>query len=347
MSLTRALKRRVILNYLERKKKTEPFDTYVSETWSLPGDADINMNNSHFFTAAGIAGESLSMRLGMRNGSDWEIFVLYRNGTRFLVQEKECYPSAEAPVRFTMIEAGKKWRIEFSGRLKDSVSGELSEACAELVFEASMPIYDFMYHADVFNGMADSIAREKWNRSFFKEIGKNNQRHYEQTGHLLGTLSIDGTCVPIDLPCVRDHSFGRREWDMMNDHLWCLGLTEKGEALCFSIVNYPAMKRIYSGYTNIGSPVNLTLRDCEVTAYDPDGGKGGNILEFICCFSGGCRHKVRISREANVTCPLGGGAFVFQEGLGSFEIDGIKARGTMEYGFNGNPDRWEGFSRLK
>lgn len=347
MNLTQSLKKGVILSFLERKKRKEPFDVQASESYTLPVDADINMNNSHFFTANSITGESLSMRLGMRNGSDWEVFVLYRDGSRFLVQEKESFAAEDCPLEFTMIEAGRKWKVVFSGKLKDSVSGELSEVRADLTFEASLPIYDFMYHADVFNGMADSIAREKWNRAFFTEIGKNNQRHYEQTGHISGSLSIDGSVRPISLPCVRDHSFGRREWDMMNDHIWCLGLTEKGEALCFSIVNYPAMKRIYSGYTNIASDVNLTLRDCRVTSYDPAGGNGGDVLEFNCIFTGGVEHRVRINREVYVTCPLGGGAFVFKEGLGAFEIDGIKARGTIEYGFNGNSGRWEGFEHLR
>jgi len=216
----------------------------------------------------------------------------------------------------------------------------------DVLFEASLPIYDFYYHADRFTGMAESIAREKWDREFFTEVGKNDQRHYEQTGHIQGSLKLGGEDYVIDLPCVRDHSFGRREWDMMNDHMWCLGITENGEVLCFSIVNYPRMKRIFSGYSNIGSERNRTLRDYEVTRYETADGLGGELLEFRCFFPEGTPVEISIRREANVTCPLGGGKYVFQEGLGEFSINGIKARGTIEYGFNGNRGRWEGFDKI-
>lgn len=342
----KALKRKLILSFLERRKKKEPFDLEASETFSLPGEADININNSHFFTASSLDGSNLSIRLGMRNGADWEIFVLYRDNKRFLVHERDNWTSGSCPVSFVMLEAGKKWRIEYDGKLRDCATGEVLDSKITVVFSASLPIYDFMYHADRFNGMADAIAREKWNKDFFNEIGRNNQRHYEQTGRIEGYVQCGGELISMDMPCVRDHSFGRREWDLMNDHLWCLGITEKGEALCFSIVNYPRMKRIFSGYTNIGSVENLTLRDYEVTHYETDLGKGGDMLGFRCFFPDGKPVDVSIRRTDNVCCTFDGGKYVFQEGLGDFTIDGVRARGTIEYGFNGDRRRWEGFDKI-
>lgn len=336
-----ALKKRLILSYFERKKRTEPFDTTSAESFSLSADAGIDINNSHFFTASGPE-ETLSIRLGMRNGSDWEIFVLYRNGNRFLVHEKDSYAPSECPVRFTCIEAGKRWEISFDGRLKDTDSGEVRDASVRVIFDAEYPIYDFFYHTDVFNGMADAIAREKWNKDFFEELKKNNQRHYEQPGRIQGTLKFSDESFDVNLACVRDHSFGCREWDLMNDHVWLLGIAENGKVLCFSVVNYPKLKRIFSGYSNLFSDSLESLRSYEILSYDHNAGLGPDCMKIRCIFPSG-KVVVTVKRDFNVKCLFGGGKYAFQEGLGEFDFDGIKGRGTIEYGFNLKPERWENY----
>jgi len=359
MGIAQKLKKQLILRYFESKKTKEPFDQEGAESFQLPADADINVNNSHFFTASNVNGETLSIRLGMRNASKYEIFVLYRNGERFLVHEHDSYLPEECPVRFIQIEAGKSWRTEFKGRLRDTATGDVKDAEISVNFTASLPIYDFIYHADQFNGMADAIAREKWNKDFFAELSKNNQRHYEQTGHINGSLRFGDESFVIDLPCVRDHSFGQREWNLMNDHIWLCCQDEKGQALSFSIVNYPRMKRIFSGYTNIGSAENRTLRDYEITEYDSNDGLGSDVLRLTCWFpvpaengkEGRQRIDMTVRRNNNIKCVFGTGRYVFQEGLAEFSlsVDGkepIMARGTLEYGFNTNPLRWEGYRKL-
>jgi len=341
------LKKKLILSYFERKKIKEPFDEEASECFELSEADDIHINNSHFFTASDArTGETLSIRLGMRNNSDYEIFVLYKKGNLFLVHEKDSYAPQDCPVKFTKVETGKIWRVEFNGRLRNPDEGELVDASIELTFTADYPIYDFVYHADQFNGMAESIAREKWNKAFFAELGRNNQRHYEQDGSIRGTITIAGESSVINLHAVRDHSFGRREWDMMNDHIWLLAVTEEGKVLSYSIVNYPKMKRIFSGYTNILSGRMETLRDYEMLCYDAANGLGGDILKFKCTFPGGKVLDVEAKRTANVRCVFGEGCYSFQESFADFRINGMKATGTLEYGFNKLPMRWEGFSRI-
>jgi len=345
--MLKILKKKLILSYFERKKIREPFDEEAAEGFELSSDDDVFINNSHFFTASDArSGETLSIRLGMRNGSPYEIFVLYKNGSLFLVHEFDSYAPDECPVKFTKVQTGKIWKISFDGRLRNASSGVIVKARMDLTFSAHYPIYDFIYHADQFNGMAESIAREKWNKSFFAELGRNNQRHYEQDGHICGTVELEGKTFGIDLHAVRDHSFGRREWDLMNDHIWLLAVTEEGKVLSFSIVNYPRMKRIFSGYTNVLSDSMETLRDYEMLLYDSAGGLGGDTLKFKCFFPGGKVLDVEAHRTARVRCEFGSGCFAFQESFADFSINGLKATGTLEYGFNALPSRWEGFSKL-
>lgn len=340
-------KKKLILSYFERKKVKDPFNEEASENFELSPNDDIFINNSHFFTASDAhTGETLSIRLGMRNGTNYEVFVLYRKGDLFLVQEKDNYPPEECPVKFTRVKTGKEWKIDFNGLLTNTVDGNTVDTSISLTFNADYPIYDFVYHADQFNGMAESIAREKWNKCFFSELGRNNQRHYEQDGTVRGSMTVAGKSFGIDLHAVRDHSFGRREWDMMNDHIWFLAVTEDGKVLSYSIVNYPMMKRIFSGYTDILSDSMETLRDYEMVHYDSANGVGGDLLSLKCIFPGGKVLDVEARRTANARCVFGGGTYVFQESFADFRINGIKATGTLEYGFNAQSSRWEGFNKL-
>jgi len=338
----RKLKEKLILSYLEHKKRKEPFDASAAELYELPQDADINMNNSHFFTASNVSGETLSIRLGMRNDSDFEIFVLYRSADgRFFTHEKDCYAPSQCPVRFECREIAEKWHISFKGKLLNVETSESLDATIDVDFTAQYPIYDFLYHADIFTGMVRAIAREKWNKAFFEAAGKNNQRHYEQAGRLCGSVAIAGERFVIDLCCVRDHSFGRREWNLMNDHIWFLGVTENDKVLSFSIVNYPAMKRIFSGYTNIFEDRMETLRDYEILEYNHNNGSGPDLMKLRCHYSQGRFLDVTIKRDCNVKCLFGDGCYSFQEGLGAFDISGVPGRGTIEYGFNRDGSRWE------
>jgi len=342
--MIKALKEKLILSLMERKKKKTAFDAVAAELYELAPEADIHQNNSHFFTASNISGETLSIRLGMRNNSDYEVFVLFRTADgRFFVHEKDHYRPQECPVRFQCLEVASKWRVSFDGLLKEVGSSKTFEASVDVEFTASYPIYDFFYHADRFNGMASSIAREKWDKAFFASLSKNDQRHYEQPGRIVGTVKLASEIFNIDLCCVRDHSFGRREWDMMNDHIWLLGITQDNKVLCFSIVNYPAMKRIYSGYTDFFTGRLETLRDYDILDYDASNGLGPERLKLRCHFSDQRTLDVEIVRDSNVKCIFDGGKYIFQEGLGDFTIGGKAGRGTIEYGFNGDDSRWEGY----
>jgi len=343
----RKLKEKFILSYFERKKRKEPFDAETAEHFQLKQEDGININNSHFFTAGNASGETLSIRLGMRNHSDYEIFVLYRSRDgRFFVHEKDHYEPEECPVRFRCLKTAETWEVSFDGNLLEPATSQIKPSHIKVLFKAEYPIYDFVYHADVFTGMARAIAREKWNKAFFAELSRNDQRHYEQAGRVSGDVVIGDESFGIDLCCVRDHSFGCREWDMMNDHIWLLGITKDDKVLSFSIVNYPSLKRIYSGYTDFFGDRMETLRDYEILSYDDADGKGSDVLRLRCYFSEGRSIEIEISRDCNVKCIFGGGCYAFQEGLASFSINGVPGRGTLEYGYNGNPSRWEDYSKL-
>ena len=185
------IKKTIIRNILKKRKKAQGFDPVLVETYQLPADADNDINNSYYFSAHNIEGQSLFIRLGLRGDKQSEIWFAYRDNDFFLSCPTELCPIEASPLHVECIEVEKKWKIIFRGEMQSLTNKEIRvQACFEGVFEATAPIFDFFYHADP-EPMASAIAREKWNKAFFQEIQKNNQTHYEQAGKLTGNLNIN------------------------------------------------------------------------------------------------------------------------------------------------------------
>ena len=95
--------------------------------------------------------------------------------------------------------------------------------------------------------MAKAIAQEKWDKSFFKELENvSGQTHYEQVGVLNIEYSVNTKEYKYSLPCVRDHSFGKRDWNYMNNHLWLMAVSPRGQ-FNYSLVSYPAISVLEVG----------------------------------------------------------------------------------------------------
>lgn len=333
------LKKWIIQRGINYRKRKHPFNERLCELFDLPADASRNINSSFFLGGHTVNGETITMRFGFRNGADCEIFVLYRHNGKLLYMESDHYAKEQFPAQAKCEVVGKRWIYSFDGNMVDK-EGVSHQVKFELIFKARLPIYDFMQSAEKFEGMARAIAREKWNKKFFSQLSEINSRHYEQTGHVDGWIDVDGRRSDISLMAARDRAVGHRKWDYMNNHIWLNCLTEKGEALTFAIVNYPAVKNLYSGYTDFQSDRNATLTDYHGLCYNHNGGKGSDTIEVTTRWSNGKTLRIKATRDENVKCNFDNGAYFFQEGIGQFTINGVPARGNIEYGFNRNPERW-------
>ena len=79
--------------------------------------------------------------------------------------------------------------------------------------------------------------------------------HYEQPGRAKGTLELGGETIAIDLPAMRDHSFGKRDWSYMNKHFWLMALMPDGRQLNANMVSYPVLKLMTGYYVSEGKTV--------------------------------------------------------------------------------------------
>jgi len=337
------LKRAIMKGIIAGKQKKQPFDYAAGENFTINGDEDWTVNNSYYFSAHDpVTGESLYCRLGVRSVHS-EVWFCYSKGDKVYVHEDMIYTSG-SPLK--VAKTCDKWGFSYSGVL--NCNGESVRAEFSGEFTASDEAVDFFCHMPAIR-TATAMAGEKWNKTFFSEVRKNNQVHYEQYGRLTGTISLDGVTKQIDLPCTRDHSFGKRDWNYMNNHLWLMAVSD-GWQINFSMVSYPAMSLIEVG--NVKSP-GMPMAYILSADYDRRALLSGDAIEGIevkLKLTDGRTISVKANTEHYKEYIFQGGEYRLIEGVGNFVVDGEKLRGNVEVGFNREKGRFfngKGIEELK
>ena len=337
-----SIKKAIIKHSIKKRNQKNPFDECFAENYRIPGDAGSDINNSYYFSAHHLDGESLFVRLGERGGgSESEIWFAYRGKLGFFSSSVSLCSAEKSPLKVACLEVGKKWKISYSGKMKSMDSGDHEkeyDATFEGIFTASAPIFDFTFHLNP-EVLARSFAEEKWSSAFFEEVQKNNQTHYEQQGFLQGKLTIGEREILLDSPAIRDHSFGKREWTYMDKHFWLMALDKEGNALNVSMVGYPAIRKL-----EVGNIFRNGKQQCVLQTRGLEGKvtkKGVPDKVAVCCLlESGEKLQIIAEKEAEVAYTFADEGYFLYEGIGTFSINGEKARGIMEFGFNSDPSRW-------
>lgn len=351
------------------KRKSEGFDYIKADLFEMPSDAGPMINNSWFFGGDAPDGTSLKLRLGLRNNGEAEVFLIWIGSDgRYLATEKQLYKQSECPLRVKNVIPGRDWDVCFDGEATDMANGRKHHIVLNFSYIARLPIFHPMHDGSIL-GMAQALSGEKWNRKFFKSLAGDTglgseereirQVHYEQTGRMSGSIKIDGECIPFSLPGIRDRAFGKRDWNYMDCHVWLVATTSLGEVCNFSIVSYPHAKRFFCGYTDIDSDRNSSLLDYKIISYDHCGGKGPERMVVDCSFTNGKCYRITADRTHDLLTPFDGGNFYFHEAVGDYTFEEIaalgvapaegartiKARGTIELGWNKDSSRWGTFEK--
>ncbi len=324
-----SLKKKIMCKVLEKRNIQKPFDYGYAESFSLDGETDPLVNNSYYFSAHS---ESMSVyaRLGRRVNIEETWFAIYRDGRLYSLKQ-ESFPVGESPVL-----VGKKdgiWTLAFRGILNDSDAVDFSAS----FIPAQKPI-DFTSDMPAVR-KATGIANEKWNKAFFRQLRTvDGQCHYEQEGVLEGTVTLNGETIEFSLPCVRDHSFGKRDWNYMNNHLWLMAVSSACQ-FNYSMVSYPSLSVMELGNCRDASGQHFWLKA------DLDLSQAGNGtvpagVSFNVKMDDGRTVSVSARVLAGVTYHFQDGQYVLHENIAEFTIDGKVCRGIFEIGFNGSSDRW-------
>ena len=323
------LKKKIICKSINKRVKQNPFDYQYAENFSLEGEKDPLINNSYYFSAHD---ENMSFfaRLGKRVDADETWFAVYLNGTTYSLKQ-EFFPCGCSPIIVKKIN--EHWTISYQGKLNEN-----DEITFRATFIANQKPIDFTSNMPA-ERMAIGIANEKWNKTFFEQLQNvSGQCHYEQEGVLEGQMTLNGKSMDFHLPCVRDHSYGKRDWNYMNNHLWLMAVSPSCQ-FNYSLVSYPVMSVLEVGnYRDATGLHFLILADLDFQQIN-QGIIPCELSFHVQLDNSQCIHVATKVLEG-VTYHFQEGQYILQENIAEFLIDGKACRGILEIGFNGNRMRW-------
>lgn len=324
-----SFKKRIMCRAIAKRNKQLPFDYNYAENYSLEGETDTLLNNSYYFSAHD---ENMSFfaRLGRRVDKEETWFVVYVNGKLYSL-DQESFPQGTSPLK-----AEKKnglWTISYQGRL-----GEQDEIMFHATFTPRQQPIDFSSHMPA-ERMATGVANERWNKHFFGELQHiSGQCHYEQEGGLNGRMTLNGEAIDFSLPCVRDHSFGRRDWNYMNNHLWLMAVSSSRQ-FNYSLVSYPVMTALEVGNYRDEDGQHYMLR-ADLNFRKVCDGSIPQELSLNVLLDDGRSLPVQVKKITGVTYHFQDGQYILHENIAEFLIDGHPCRGILEIGFNRDNKRY-------
>ncbi|MCR4562550.1 MAG: hypothetical protein K5694_05055 [Bacilli bacterium] len=323
------LKRRIINSAIKKRNKNVAFNYEEAENFSLDNISDPSINNSYYYSAHD---EEMSIfcRLGLRCNLEESWFLIFYKGKAYSLKE-EFFEAGQSPLKVK--RSGICHEISFSGILND---------CDEVTFKATFSTKEkpLNFSTDMPSGrMATAMANEKWKKSFFSALDNvQGQTHYEQTGLLEGKFTLNREEVSFSLPCVRDHSFGKRIWDYMNNHLWLMGVSPSSQ-FNYSLVSYPVMSLLEVGnYYHDDQQRYLLCSDLSLEKIAK--GEVPSSLKMKASFDDGCLYEVEVKVLKTFTYHFEDGKYILHENLAEFQIGEKKLRGILEIGFNADKSRF-------
>lgn len=331
-----AFKRFIMKKIVDKKKKNQPFDYQKAETYSFGSDGDGTFNNSYYFSAHSSAkNQSLYVRLGLRDNGKAEVWVYFDNEQDYFLHDKLIYSREDAPLK--VVNNNGAWSFNFNGELKDK-DNKVVACNLNCDFISSNQAVDFFYHMPSIR-FGTAMGQDKWNKEYFKGVQENNSVHYEQEGKLIGKIALGDKELEIDLPCVRDHSYGKRVWGYMNNHLWLAALSDDC-LFNFSMVSYPSMSILEVGHLREReNPIEYVTK----ISYDRNEIVKGEIpkeLSLTAKINGKRDIKINAKLIRYVPYVFEDGAYTLIEGIADYEVDGITCRGILEIGFNKDQSRF-------
>lgn len=348
MKIKYEIKRKIMLSQIKKQNIKKPFDLDKYERHQLENDATYYNINSYYFSAHNLNGESLLLRQAIRGEGHLEIWFIYHDGKKTYANLKSTYQNEESPVKLTCVKPGEKWLFSFQGKVSkmdvgsDKIakfSDKIYDFDVEGEFISKTDMFDFTYHLDP-NLLASVIANEKWDKTFQENSRYNQQVHSEQQGHINATIKFNDKEIKFSSPAMRDHSFGIRNWNYMERHIWLMALLGEEESMNLNLVSYPHMRNLKTGYYEKDGEVNQISLDTDITTI-PNIGVIPEKFSYQVVLQNKDIYNITATPEVIIPFEFEAGKYYLYEGIGTYDINGRKARGVLEFGFNENEDLWK------
>jgi len=153
------------------------------------------------------------MRIGMKpNKKEKSLFCFFLMPDGSIVGLKENVEMEDNELsakglKFTAVEAEKKWNLSYEGELNQMDKGEVKpvKVSFALDFDAITPQFDYR----------SCVTAEK--EKIAQQVAAE---HIEQVGHCIGTVKVEEREFVVRALGERDHSWGVREWTAPRLWLW-------------------------------------------------------------------------------------------------------------------------------
>ena len=125
----------------------------------------------------------------------------------------------------------------------------------------------------------------------------------------------------------------------MNRYIWLMALMENGDALNVNMVRYPAINELQTGYL-VSNGKTICVHEATSIDNMECSGRVPHKFQYMVKLVDNRSFNVSCEKELEYIFPFNNGAHTIFEGIGSFNINGLKVRGIMEFGFNSDSTRW-------
>jgi hypothetical protein len=327
------IKQLIARQMVNRQRKAFPVE-YLEQK-----HVDLNLpfpNDSSFFYGGDKEGNAFICRMAFRGPERkheyWLDFFLKEQGFFGIIEDpgQDGEGHQMGNLKWESVEIGKKWRITYSGPVKDK-EGKSHESVVDLIFTGEHPIYNFADSSDR-NLIAKAIASEKWTKEFFFELKELSQTHIEQTGNIKGMIILDGKENILSMRAMKDHTFGSRTWLTWDRHYWISGLADNGYQWTVTTIRYDFLGRLSAGFVIDYKGKVDAITDCtnlEEVSKDqllPDHG----FIDLK--MRSGKTHRMEFFRNGHFPY-LMDYSYSMYEGIGSYKFDGADGLGMVEFGF--------------
>lgn len=208
-------------------------------------------NDSFVFQGGNDRGTLIMTRIGFRNGGRLaEVWLwISRKGTKYHntnqcieLSDPDAGSLSEGGLSFTCTDTKQgTWKIEWQGPL---APGNI-DCSLSLTFTPDSSIYHSDKHMSA-DSYAKAMGEMNWSKEYFENLKSENQTRIEQGGRLEGTVSMGDQSEEVTLRGVRDHSWGKRNWNFIKRYIWNVlsfsdGIELKGHLyryLVYTTVNY-------------------------------------------------------------------------------------------------------------
>ncbi|CAB3224093.1 unnamed protein product [Arctia plantaginis] len=232
----------------------------------------------------------------------------------------------------------RTWKLMYKGDMKPRNNlQKVVKVEMDLTWSANFAPFNYDTQMSP-KSMASDMAREKWTKGYFKLLKKAHQTHYEQMGYIKGTVTIDGKDTTVNMPCVRDHSFGKfRNWRTFHRYVYHFIFLENGDSMAIGTICQPSiLSHLTIGYLcRQSDQAVLPVQTCDFLMYQ----HGENQIlpkDYGFVFEAGNKsYAVRILVNDEETFYIGKTREAkFYERWCTVEVNNVKGWACVEWQYN-------------